>query len=82
VDKDPAVIDSVVLYNPPLTHMAPDAPQFLNILRVCDVPDMLGALAPLPLTIVTKEENAALERVHKIYEAANANKGLRLEVAQ
>jgi len=81
VDKDPAVVGGVVIHNPPLTHMAPEAPQFLNILRVCDVPDMLGALAPLPLTISVKEDNPSLEKVQKIYEAAKANEALKLEIA-
>jgi hypothetical protein len=31
--------------------MDPAAPQFLNVLRVCDVEDVLGMLAPRPLSI-------------------------------
>jgi hypothetical protein len=51
-----ALIDSeiagVTLLDPPTTHMHPQAPQFLSILRVGDVPDILGLLAPRPLTLV------------------------------
>jgi hypothetical protein len=38
--------------NPPKTHMDNVAPQFLNVLRVCDVPDALGLVAPRHLTLV------------------------------
>lgn len=44
-------IAGVVLDRPPLTHMDDAAPQFLGVLRVCDVPDVLGMLAPRPLSI-------------------------------
>ncbi len=44
-------IAGVLIRRPPLSHMQPDAPQFLNVLRVCDVPDVLGMLAPRPLAI-------------------------------
>ena len=64
-------IARVTIADPPLTHMDPDAPQFLNILRVCDVPDVLGMLAPRPLTIIAKQD-ARLERVAAIYRAADA----------
>ena len=44
-------IAGVVAVGPPLTHMAPDAPPLLNVLRVCDIPDVLGMLAPRPLIL-------------------------------
>lgn len=44
-------VGALTLYRPMLTHMEPDAPQFLNVLRVCDIPDVLGMLAPRRLTI-------------------------------
>jgi len=46
-----ADIAGAILSKPPLSHMENDAPQFLNVLRVCDVPEVLGMLAPRPLTI-------------------------------
>lgn len=45
-------IAGVTIFAPPSTHMDNAAPQFLNVLRVCDVPDALGLIAPRPLTIL------------------------------
>lgn len=62
-------IAGAILNNPPLSHMDDAAPQLLNVLRVCDVPEVLGMLAPRPLTIygVTREK---LDRVTTIYARA------------
>ena len=47
-------------------------PQFLNVLRVCDVPEVLGMLAPRPLTIYgTAPER--LDKVAAIYAAAGSS---------
>ena len=62
-------IAGAVLRNPPLDHMLAEAPQFLNILRVCNVPDVLGMLAPRPLTIHGLDA-AAVKKVAAIYAAA------------
>jgi pimeloyl-ACP methyl ester carboxylesterase len=62
-------IAGAVLEKPPLTHMAADAPQFLNVLRVCDVPDALGMLAPRPLEI-RGVAGADAEKVAAAYAAA------------
>jgi dienelactone hydrolase len=64
-------VAGVTLLEPPLTHGDASAPQFLNVLRVCDVPDALGMLAPRLLTIMA-EEDARLERVAALYAAAGA----------
>jgi dienelactone hydrolase len=45
-------IAGATLVSPPASLMDSAAPQFLNALRVCDVPDALGLIAPRPLTIV------------------------------
>jgi predicted alpha/beta hydrolase family esterase len=45
-------IAGVTVIAPPKTHMDNAAPQLLNVLRVCDVPDALGLVAPRPLTLV------------------------------
>lgn len=58
-------ISGVILENPPRSYMDADAPQLLNVLRVCDMPDVLGMLAPRPLTL-----NADSKRVASIYTAA------------
>lgn len=62
-------ISGVILRKPPLTHMEPTAPQFLNVLRVCDVPDVLGMLAPRPLTLFTPHKTA-FGKTESIYAAA------------
>ena len=46
----------VVIVDPPASHR--DGPIFLNFLRVMDVPDALGLLAPRPLTIHTAQPSA------------------------
>jgi hypothetical protein len=45
-------ISEVTVIAPPHTHMDNAAPQFLNVLRVCDVPDSLGLIAPRRLTVL------------------------------
>ena len=47
-------IKEVMLVDPPASHAT--GPIFLNVLRVLDVPEALGLLAPRPLTLV----NAAM----------------------
>jgi dienelactone hydrolase len=37
-------IAQVVVNELPMSHMDPDAPQLLNVLRVCDIPDILYAM--------------------------------------
>ena len=60
--------------------MDADCPQFLNVLRVCDFPDVLGLLAPRSLTIRGGPEKVR-DRVRQIYVAAEASKKLEIEVA-
>ena len=64
-------IAGVIVNNPPLSHMNNEAPQFLNVLRVCDIPDVLGMLAPRPLTVYGVSGDA-IGKVTKIYSAAGA----------
>ncbi len=70
-------IQRIILVNPPTTHMDPAAPQFLNLLRAADVPDMLGLLAPRPLTLIDAP-NPLQTRVRACYAAAGA--GGQLEI--
>jgi dienelactone hydrolase len=64
-------IAGVILKDPPMDHMLDESPQFLNVLRVCNVPDVLGMLAPRPLTIHGGDP-AAMKKVAAIYAAAGA----------
>jgi len=57
----------IVAVDPPASHR--DGPIFLNVLRVLDVPDALGMLAPRPLTIHTVQ-NGAFARTATIYSVA------------
>ena len=55
----------------PKSHMMDSAPALLNVLRVCDIPDALGMLAPRPLTLMGRPMEGA-EKVTAIYRAAQA----------
>jgi hypothetical protein len=61
-------IKEIVLVNPPRSHK--DGPHFPGILRVLDVPDALGLLAPRPLTIIG--DDPAFDRTAEIYRLAGA----------
>ncbi len=67
-----------VFEKPILTHMDPGSPSFLNVLRLCDVPDIFGALAPRPLWFRDVEESDLL-KVTRIYESAEASGGLKVD---
>jgi hypothetical protein len=64
-------IAGVIASNPPLSHMDDEAPQLLNVLRVCDIPDVLGMIAPRPLTVYGVSVDD-LEKVTEIYTVAGA----------
>jgi len=65
-------IAGLILNKPPLSHMSGEAPQFLNVLRVCDIPDVLGMLAPCALTIYGNQSELP-RKVAEIYAAAGAS---------
>ena len=69
-------IDGVVAHRPFVTHMDPAAPQFLNVLRVADIPDLLGMLAPRPLAIASADEG--FQKTAAIYKVAGAEKQLSI----
>jgi hypothetical protein len=60
-------VAEVVAVDPPASHR--EGPIFLNVLRVLDVPDALGMLAPRPLTIHTARDGA-FARTASIYGVA------------
>jgi dienelactone hydrolase len=70
-------VAGVTLIDPPMSHMDPKAPVLMNVLRVCDIPDVLGALAPRPLTLIGAK-GEGVEKVRKIYEAAGASDRLTI----
>jgi cephalosporin-C deacetylase-like acetyl esterase len=70
-------IDGAAAVSPCLTHMAAGAPQFLNVLRVCDVPDALGLIAPRPLLVIDADPSQ-LERTKRAYSAAGGENKLSI----
>jgi len=62
-------ISEVVLVKPTETHM--QGPHFLNVLRVLDIPDALGLLAPRKLTIQGAREEF-FKKTASLYEIAGA----------
>jgi cephalosporin-C deacetylase-like acetyl esterase len=62
-------ITEVVIVDPPVSHR--DGPIFLNVLRVLDIPEALGLLAPRPLTLVNAKDKA-FDRTAQIYKLAGA----------
>jgi cephalosporin-C deacetylase-like acetyl esterase len=67
-------IREVVVVGPPASHA--EGPAFLNVLRVLDVPEALGLLAPRTLTLVNAGD-ATFDRTRAIYECAGAGYNLR-----
>jgi hypothetical protein len=65
---EPAITEVIVI-DPPASHR--DGPIFLNVLRVLDVPEALGLLAPRPLTLIGAKDRA-FDRTAAIYKAAGA----------
>lgn len=61
--------DEVYLVRPTTTHK--DGPHFPGILRVTDIPEVLGLLAPRKLTIVGSRDKA-FDHTAKMYDLAGA----------
>lgn len=70
-----AVLESDIagarLVAPPDSHQNPAAPALLNVLRVGDIPDLLGLLAPRPLWIAPSNQDV-FASTRKLFAAANA----------
>ncbi len=62
-------IKEVVIINPPKSHK--EGPIFLNVLRVLDIPEALGLLAPTRLTLINASDRA-FDRTEQIYKLAGA----------
>ena len=62
-------IEEVVLIDPPASHK--QGPHFLNVLRVLDIPEALGLLAPRKLTLINAKHRA-FDRTAEIYRIAGA----------
>ncbi|MDA1068229.1 MAG: prolyl oligopeptidase family serine peptidase [Verrucomicrobia bacterium] len=69
-------IGGAILVEPILSHMDENCPALLNVLRVCDVPDVLGALAPKRLYLKEADE-AATNKIRIIYNKAEVPNHVR-----
>ena len=67
-------IKEVIVIDPPKSHK--EGPHFLNVLRVLDIPEALGLLAPTPLTIIGGLD-PAFDRTAEIYKLAGAGDKLK-----
>ncbi len=62
-------VAEVVCVGPPASHES--GPHFLSVLRVLDIPDALGLLAPRPLTLIGASARA-FDKTAAYYRAAGA----------
>jgi dienelactone hydrolase len=67
-------ISEVIIIDPPTSHR--DGPIVLNVLRVLDIPEALGLLAPRPLTLINAKDKA-FDRTAEIYKLAGAAEKLQ-----
>lgn len=67
-------LTEVVCLDPPATHDA--GPYFLSVMRVLDIPDALGLLAPRPLTLRGGEAKA-FDKTTAYYRAAKAEQAFK-----
>jgi hypothetical protein len=64
-------VAGLVLFRPPLSHMDAAAPALLNVLRVCDIAESIGLLAPRPVTAAAVPSDWS-QRVAAVYRVAGA----------
>lgn len=62
-------VGSLTLIDPPVSHH--DGPYLLGVLKICDIPEALGALAPRPLTLIGAKD-PAFDRTVELYKLAGA----------
>ena len=60
-------ISEVLLIDPPKSHR--EGPTLLNVLRIFDIPDAIGLLAPRHVTLLNADTDA-FSRSEQIYKAA------------
>ena len=73
---EPRLTEAVAV-DPPTTHR--EGPIFLNVLRVLDIPEALGLLAPRPLTLFTAK-SASFQATEALYHLAGGK--LKIEPFQ
>jgi len=66
---EPSIKEAVII-DPPKSHK--EGPYFLGVLRVLDIPEALGLLAPnVKLTLINARD-PAFDRTEQIYKLAGA----------
>ncbi len=73
-------VDAVTLLAPPESHMSESAPPLLDVLRVADIPTILGLLAPRSLALEEVDAGAFADTA-AIYAAAGAAERFRASAA-
>ncbi len=68
-------VSQVILHDPPATHW--QQPALLNVLRVTDIPEAAGALAPRRLVFI-REFPAAFEPTRGIYRRIGSRENIRV----
>jgi len=63
-------IKEVVIIDPPKSHK--EGPIFLNVLRVLDIPEALGLLAPNVRLTLINARDPAFDRTEQMYRLAGA----------
>jgi dienelactone hydrolase len=71
-----AQADEVVVIEPPASHR--QGPVFLDVLRVLDIPEALGLLAPTPLRLV-RARSESFRITRSLYERAEASRSFHAE---
>ncbi|MBP3958956.1 prolyl oligopeptidase family serine peptidase [Gemmata sp. G18] len=75
----PGKVSELILVDPPISHR--DGPYFLNVMRVLDIPEALGLLAPeVKLTLVNERaKDKAFDRTAAIFAAADVKDKFKRE---
>ncbi|VTR90905.1 acetyl xylan esterase : Acetyl xylan esterase OS=Isosphaera pallida (strain ATCC 43644 / DSM 9630 / IS1B) GN=Isop_1803 PE=4 SV=1: Peptidase_S9 [Gemmata massiliana] len=75
----PGLVDEITIADLPVSHR--DGPHFLNVMRVLDIPEALGLLAPqVKLTLIGKNaKDKAFDRTAAIFAAAGAKDKFKQE---
>lgn len=69
-------VAGLMIHQPPASHMSDAAPSLLNVLRICDIPDVLGMVSPRPLTL-SGADSQVRSKVAAIYKASGSESRLQ-----
>jgi pimeloyl-ACP methyl ester carboxylesterase len=71
-------VGGLVLFEAPGSHMESTAPVLLNVLRVCDVPEAVGMLAPRSVRLLGPVQEWS-QRTAALYRSAGAGDRFAVE---